>query len=62
MTKKELIEKMKDFDDSDELTFCIFDYEYDNEEPYENGSGKIVSTEKTKYGNYINIGLNYSED
>ena len=56
--KKELIEKLESLNKDDVIKFYIWDYEYNDDDPYDYGVGKLISVEKTEYGNYINIGIN----
>lgn len=41
ITKAELIELLKDLDDNAKIKFYVMDYEYDNENPYDCGSGEF---------------------
>lgn len=57
MTKLELMNTIKDLKDDAEITFYVWDYEYDNDNPYEIGTAKPTGLEITSYGNYFNLGV-----
>ena len=57
ITKAELIELLKDLDDNAKIKFYVMDYEYDNEDPYDCGSGEFLSIQKSPAVTYINIGI-----
>ena len=60
MNGKELKEIVNKLNDKDEVIFYIWDYEYDDESPSEQGIGKFIDISKSNYSNksFINIGLN----
>lgn len=57
MTKSELLKELEGVKDDDELEFYVWDYEYDDEEPYEVGTGKFTSIELGMDTTYLNIGV-----
>ena len=57
MKKSDLLKELETIGDDEKIEFYIWDYEYDDENPYDVGSGEFTGIDKGLDCRYINIGI-----